>query len=99
MKFSKESMGSNIKKARKKKGYTQAQLAEIVELSNRTVQLMENGKSGMKIETLIKFCDALDVSPNYILSYKTDENSLEDVIKNFSEEEINTIKNFFEKIS
>lgn len=97
MKFSKESMGSNIKKARKKKGYTQAQLAEIVELSNRTVQLIENGKSGMKIETLIKFCDALDVSPNYILSYKTDENSLEDVIKNFSEEEINTIKNFLKK--
>ncbi len=67
LEFNKELMEAKIKTARKEKGYTQECLSGLVGISNRTLNLMEKGKSGMKLETLIKFCNSLDVSPNYIL--------------------------------
>ena len=57
--YDKELMGKKIKVARKEKGYTQEYLSELVGISNRTLNLMEKGKSGMTSETLIKFCNAV----------------------------------------
>ena len=63
---------------------------------------MEKGKSGMKIETLIKFCNALDVSPNYILSYKLNSKDKEISLSQFTSEQQKIIKEFlytFEQLS
>ena len=100
--FDKELMGKKIQMARKEKGYTQEYLSELVGISNRTLNLMEKGKSGMKIETLIKFCNALDVSPNYILSYKLSDNDKEFSLNRFTPSQQKIIKEFlntFEKLS
>lgn len=100
--FNKELMGAKIKTARKEKGYTQECLSELVGISNRTLNLMEKGKSGMKIETLIKFCNALDVSPNYILSYKLNSKDKEISLSQFTSEQQKIIKEFlytFEQLS
>ena len=98
----KEKMGQKIKMARKEKGFTQEYLAELVGISNRTLNLMEKGKSGMTIETLIKFCNSLDVSPNYILSYKSEDNKLINTLECFTPYQKLIIGEFlstFEKLS
>ncbi len=101
MVFDKEKIGKKIKMARKEKGFTQEYLSELIGISNRTLNLMEKGKSGMTIETLIKFCNSLDVSPNYILSY-TSNNKLEYNLECFTPNQRLIIKEFlstFEKLS
>lgn len=101
MVFNKEYMGQKIKMARKEKGFTQEHLAELVGISNRTLNLMEKGKSGMSIETLIKFCNTLDVSPNYILSYKSTNDNTQDALDYFTPNQKLIIKEFlsaFEKL-
>ncbi len=102
LKYDKELMGKKIKMARKEKGYTQEYLSELVGISNRTLNLMEKGKSGMTIETLIKFCNALNISPNYVLSYISDTNDKENSLDRFTPDQQLIIKEFldtFEKLS
>lgn len=101
MVFDKEKMGQKIKMARKEKGFTQEYLSELVGISNRTLNLMEKGKSGMTIETLIKFCNSLGVSPNYILSYRSSD-SIKDDLERFTPNQKLIIQEFlstFEKLS
>ncbi|MBQ2870913.1 helix-turn-helix transcriptional regulator [bacterium] len=100
--YDKELMGKKIKVARKEKGYTQEYLSELVGISNRTLNLMEKGKSGMTIETLIKFCNALNVSPNYVLSYKSNIGDKENLLDRFTPDQQRIVKEFidtFEKLS
>lgn len=100
--YDKELMGKKIKVARKEKGYTQEYLSELVGISNRTLNLMEKGKSGMTIETLIKFCNALNVSPNYVLSYKSNTSDKENLLDRFTPDQQRIVKEFvdtFEKLS
>ena len=100
--FDKKLIGKKLQMARKEKGYTQEHLSELVGISNRTLNLMEKGKSGMKLETLIKFCNSLDVSPNYILSYKSNGNDEGISLNRFTPEQQKIIKEFldtFEKLS
>ena len=100
--FDKDLMGKKIKMVRKEKGYTQEYLSELVGISNRTLNLMEKGKSGMTIKTLIKFCNALDVSPNYVFSYIPESDKAEISLDQFTPEQQLIIKEFlntFEKLS
>lgn len=104
MVFDKEKMGQKIKMARKEKGFTQEHLAELVGISNRTLNLMEKGKSGMTIETLIKFCNSLDVSPNYMLSFshKSNNNRIKDTLEHFTPNQKLIVEEFlstFKKLS
>ncbi|MDC7290343.1 helix-turn-helix transcriptional regulator [Blautia schinkii] len=57
----------NVKKYRKMKGYTQAQLAELVDISTIHMSHIETGSVSMSLDCLLKICDALDISPNHIL--------------------------------
>lgn len=53
---------------RKKLGLTQADLAEKAGLSDRTYADIERGNVNMRIETLLRICDALHVTPDAILT-------------------------------
>ncbi|MDO4274952.1 MAG: helix-turn-helix transcriptional regulator [Eubacteriales bacterium] len=57
----------HVKKYRKAKGFTQAQLAEIVDISTIHMSHIETGTVSMSLECLLKICDALDISPNHLL--------------------------------
>lgn len=59
--------GNNIKKYRKSKGFTQAQLAEMIDISTIHMSHMETGSVSMSLECLIKNCDRLDISPDDLL--------------------------------
>ena len=55
--------GSNIKKYRLKKGYTQEKLAELAEISDKVISPIETGRSFIKLEDMPKLCEVLDVEP------------------------------------
>ena len=92
MVFDKEQMGAKIRQARKEVGLTQEKLAEELDFNSRTVNLIENGKCGVTIETLINLCDILGVTPNYILSYKSNENIIIDEIQDFTPAQLEIVK-------
>lgn len=56
-----EIIGNNIKALRLSKGMTQEQLAERLNHSVNFVSLIELGKSGMSVTTMIDICNILDV--------------------------------------
>ena len=65
-------IGNKILALRKKMGLTQAELAEKAGLADRTYADIERGNVNMRIETFLKICDSLRVTPDAIL---TEENT------------------------
>ena len=49
-------------------GMTQVEVAEAAGLSNRTYADIERGTVNMRIETILKICDALHITPDEILT-------------------------------
>jgi len=76
-------IGSNFRKYRKKLGMTQAQVAEASNLSDRAYADIERGISNTRLETFIKICNVLHITPNEILVDDTDispENTKDDIM-------------------
>lgn len=55
-------IGANIRKARIEKKYTQDQLAEKLDFFTTYICRIENGMAGIRLETLAKICNVLDVN-------------------------------------
>ena len=55
-----ESIGMNIRALREKKGYSQDDLAEIMEVHRSTISKVETGKFSITIDYLVKFAWYLD---------------------------------------
>ena len=58
----KKELGEKIRRVRKRKGLTQEQLAEIINISSRNLSNIELGINFPKAETLEKILDALNIS-------------------------------------
>lgn len=69
--FDTRKIGNNLLSVRKKAGLTQAEVAEAAGLSDRTYADIERGSVNMKIETILRICEALHVTPDEVL---TEEN-------------------------
>lgn len=63
-------IGDRIRIARESAGMKQEVLAEAIGRSTQFVSDMERGVTGISIETLLKLCDVLSVSSDYILARK-----------------------------
>lgn len=63
-----EEVGQRIMELRKNKGLTQAELAEMSDLTAQFVSYAESGKRAMRPENLMKIAAALGVSTDYILT-------------------------------
>lgn len=87
-------IGNNLYKARKAKGFTQAEVAEKADLSDRTYADIERGSVTMRIDSLLKICTALHITPNDILVVENDikiaVQNIADIIKNCSNNEKET---------
>lgn len=57
-----DTIGQQIREARKQKGLTQEQLAEQVERNLRTIQRIENSENAPRNETLSLICEALEIN-------------------------------------
>lgn len=64
-------IGKRIQNYRKEKKITQEQLANMVDLSVPQISYIENGKSGLSLESLVNIATALDASvDNILFGYK-----------------------------
>ena len=59
--------GKNLKANRKKAKLTQAQLAEKINVDNRTIQKFEAGDSNITILNIYALAEALKISPSELL--------------------------------
>lgn len=65
----KKEFGSKIKRLRLKKGLTQEQLAEKIEIAPRTLSGIESGKNFVTSETLGKILTELDISSSELFAF------------------------------
>lgn len=70
---------NRLKELRKEKKLTQKELADIAEVSKRTIQNWEDGTSNIKPEKAKKLADYFGVSVGYLLGY--DDNDFEKQIR------------------
>ena len=59
-------IGKILKDFRVKRGLTQEQLSEEVEISLKYISRIENGNNGIKTQTLIRYMNLLGIQPNTI---------------------------------
>ena len=64
------SMGKRIQSRRKQQGYTQEQLAEMMNVSIQMISNLERGNKAIRIDNLINLSQILDVSTDFILTGK-----------------------------
>lgn len=87
-------IGSKLYKIRTKKFMTRAEVAEKANLSDRTYADIERGTVNMRVETILRVCDALSITPNDILVSEDEtiitEESIINVIKECSPKERET---------
>lgn len=62
-----EKIGKFIAELRKKKGYTQEQLAEALGVTNRSVSRWENGKNMPDVSLFQPLCNQLDITVKELL--------------------------------
>ena len=88
-------LGDRIKSLRKEKGFSQAELGQLVGLSYAQIGRYETKGMQPSAEVLNKIADVLGVSPDYLLNGSADEKAhlhLKDreLIKQFKEVELMT---------
>jgi len=69
-------MGNKLLLIRKKAGLTQAEVAELAGLSDRTYADIERGTANMRIQTLLLICKSLNITPNDILVARANNNEI-----------------------
>ena len=69
--FDLNTIGSKLLVIRKRLGMTQADVAEAAGLSDRTYADIERGTANMRIETVLRICSALHITPDEILTEET----------------------------
>ncbi len=61
-------IGNKLFAFRKRMGMTQAEVAEAAGLSDRTYADIERGTVNMRIETILRICEVLHITPDEILT-------------------------------
>lgn len=75
-------IGDILRRTRKSLGYTQEEVAEMLDLASRYISDIERDKTKGSIDTLVKLCNIYHLTPTYILQdyldvrddYKIDPN-------------------------
>lgn len=62
------SIGNRLYELRKRMGMTQLELAVAADISERAYADIERGTTNMRLETLLRICDALYITPDKILT-------------------------------
>ena len=66
--FDFRTIGNKLLNFRRRSGLTQAEVAEAAGLSDRTYADIERGTVNMRVETLLRICSALHITPDEILT-------------------------------
>lgn len=82
--------GERIRQARKAQRYTQAEVAEMINMSSKNFSQLERGMTGISVASLIALCKCLEVSADYILfgaENNTQENAVNILLSQLNEKE------------
>ena len=60
-------MHTRIRKAREEMGYTRERFAEKLDVSVSYLAEVERGRTGISVKTLVKVCNLLGLSADYVL--------------------------------
>ena len=87
----KKELGEKIKRVRKSRGITQEQLAEMIDISPRSLSNIEVGGCFVKSETLEKIIDALNITTEELFANEHIKSNVE-LLKDI-DSYINQVKN------
>lgn len=74
-------IGERIRYSRETSELTQEKLAEMIDVSIQYISDLERVVVGTSIPTMIKLCETLKVSSDYILLGRIEKNDLSDIIE------------------
>ncbi len=63
-------LGLNVAYYRKDRGFTQADLAEQIDVDNTTISKVEVATTGVSLDVLFKICDVLDVPIQKLFEFR-----------------------------
>ena len=88
---------NRLKELRKEKGFTQDDLAELLEVTKSTIHNWEKDVFSIKSDRLKKLCEIFDVDVPYLLGYNTVKNETDIKASALDEalEKLRTINNMF----
>lgn len=72
-------IGNKLLAIRKRLGLTQAEVAEAAGLSDRTYADIERGTVNMRIETILRICNVLHITPDEVLTENNSASSMRQV--------------------
>lgn len=75
--FDLHAIGNNLLAIRKRRGLTQAEVAEAAGLSDRTYADIERGTVNMRTETVLRICKVLHITPDEVLTESPSELSVD----------------------
>ena len=87
-------IGKFIADERKRKGYTQKQLSEKLEISDKTISKWERGNGFTEVSLLLPLCNELEITVNELLS--GERVSEEDYLKKAEENMVNLVREALE---
>lgn len=87
--FDFRTIGNKLLAIRKRAGLTQAEVAEAAGLSDRTYADIERGTVNMRIETILRICSVLHITPDEIL---TQDNSAVEIRQSELLEKLSTCR-------
>ncbi len=95
----KSEIGQRIRQLRLLNNYTQAEFAELIDVSVNFLSEIENGKKGLSQDTLSRICQQLSSSSDYILfGTKQKQSSLIEIANSLSIEELETTIHYLESL-
>ncbi len=65
-------LGLNIAYYRKKRGMSQMQLAECIEISRTHMSRIETADCAVSLDVIFDICDVLGVNPSKLFDFRTD---------------------------
>lgn len=83
-----QEIGNKLLSIRKRAGLTQSEVAEAANLSDRTYADIERGTVNMRIETILKICTALQITPDVILTEDNHSLSVIELAKKYHLDEL-----------
>lgn len=91
-------MVKNLKKLRNEQGISQRELADIIMVSQQSINKYENHNIEPDIDTLIKIADYFDVSIDYLVGRKFNSKYLKDSQLNLCREDLLNVKSTLESL-
>lgn len=65
-----ENLGLNISFYRKKRGFTQMQLAELLDIDRSHLSAIELANVGVSLDVVFKMCEVLNVTPKDLFDFR-----------------------------